>query len=398
MIPRKQLDATLGHVASGLMACAGLGPASPDRDGDGRPLLGARPESLVCLSVRSGFDLLLGELAWPAGDEVLVTAITIPDMSRILAEHGLQAVPVDLDPATLVPEPAALERAVTPRTRAILVAHLFGSRLALDPLIAWAHARGLQVWEDCAQVFTANGFEGHARADIRMFSFGTIKTATAFGGGILLLNDAGLRARLVERHARWPRQTPGAYAKKLLKLGSFLLIQSPLVYGAVFRVIRWLGRDPDQVVMDFSRGFAGGDFFAKLRHRPCAALEWLLARRLATADPAVGQRRAAAGEFLLGGLRSVRPLGSRAAHRTHWLFPLRVKNADVLLPVLWRAGFDATRASSSLHAVPDSGGAKAPRAQAAMSEVVYVPAYAAMGKRRLAELAALLNAHAQPAE
>jgi dTDP-4-amino-4,6-dideoxygalactose transaminase len=398
MIPRKQLDASLADVAAGLWACAGLASPPPERDREGRPLLCARPDSLVCLSVRSGFDLLLSELAWPAGDEVLVTAITIPDMSRILREHGLQPVPVDLDPATLAPELAALERAVTPRTRAVLVAHLFGSRLPLDALIAWAHEHGLQVWEDCAQAFTADGFEGHAAADVRMFSFGTIKTATAFGSGILLVSDGALRSRLQERHLRWPEQPAGSYAKKLLKLGSFLLLQTPWVYGAVFRLIRWLGRDPDQVIMDFGRGFAGGDFFAKLRLRPAAALQHLLARRLRAADPAHVQSRAAAGEFLLAQLRVTKPLGSKAAHRTHWLFPLRVKNADALLPVLWRAGFDATRASSSLHALPDGGGGRAPRAQAAMSEVVYVPAYAAMGEHRLAKLTALLNAHAEPAE
>jgi perosamine synthetase len=398
MIARKQLDANLAHVAAGLLACAGLAPQPPDRDRQGRPLLSARPESLVCLSVRSGFDLLLGELAWPAGDEVLVTAITIPDMSRILREHGLQPVPVDLDLATLAPDLAALEHAVTPRTRAVLVAHLFGSRLPLDPLIAWAHGRGLQVWEDCAQAFTADGFEGHAAAEVRMFSFGTIKTATAFGGGILLVNDDGLRTRLVERHHRWPQQSAGAYARKISKLSLFIMVQTPGMYGAVFRVIRWLGRDPDQVIMDFGRGFAGGNFFARLRHRPSVALQHLLAQRLATAEAGTVRGRAEAGEFLLAQLQGARPIGARAEHRTHWLFPLRVKNADALLPVLGRAGFDATRASSSLHAVPDGGGGRAPRAQAAMSEVVYVPAYAAMGPRRLAALAALLNAHAEPAE
>jgi dTDP-4-amino-4,6-dideoxygalactose transaminase len=397
MIPRKQLDVRLSDLAGGLLACAGLAPAPADRDRAGRPLLCARPDSLVCLSVRSGFDLLLGELAWPAGDEVLVTAITIPDMSRILEEHGLRPAPVDLDPATLAPDEAALERAVTPRTRAVLVAHLFGARLLLDRLIAWAHGRGLLVLEDCAQAFTADGFDGHAAADVCMFSFGTIKTATAFGGGVFLVKDAALLARLAERHARWPVQRTGAYAQKLLKFGAFVLVQAPWSYGLMFRVIRWTGRDPDQVVMGFGRGFAGAGFFAKLRHRPCAALCRLLARRLATADPAHVQQRAAAGEAVLVRLNAVRPLGSRAEHRTHWLFPLRVKNAGALLPVLARAGFDATRASSSLHAVPDRGGARAPRAQAAMSEVLYVPAYAAMGERRLAELATLLNAHAEPA-
>ncbi len=396
MIPRKQLDASPADVAAGLLACAGVAPAPAAGDRAGRPRLDTRPDSLVCLSVRSGFDLLLAELAWPAGDEVLVTAITIPDMGRILAEHGLKPVPVDLDPDTLAPDEAALARAVTPRTRAILVAHLFGARLPMERLVAWAHARHLLVLEDCAQAFTADGFAGHADSDVRMFSFGTIKTATAFGGGILLVRDAALRARLADRHARWPVQRTAAYARRLLKLGLYVLIQSPWSYGLVFRAIRGMGRDPDQVIMDFGRGFAGGDFFAKLRHQPCAALRHLLARRLAAADPAAVGRRAAAGEFLLGQLQTVRPLGGRAAQRTHWLFPLCVRNPRALLPVLQAAGFDATCASSSLLALPDGNGGVAPRAQAAMAGVLYVPAYAAMGRPRLAALAGVLNARAEP--
>ena len=55
----------------------------------------------MCLSVRSGWDLLLHVLAWPAGSEVIVSAITHPDMIRILRAHGLVPVPVDVDLDTL---------------------------------------------------------------------------------------------------------------------------------------------------------------------------------------------------------------------------------------------------------------------------------------------------------
>jgi dTDP-4-amino-4,6-dideoxygalactose transaminase len=396
MIIRKQLDVRWHDFAYGLLACAGLAPRPTDRDPAGRTVLSARPDALVCLSVRSGFDLLLAEFAWPHDDEVLVTAITIPDMGRILREHGLKAVPVDLDPATLMPEEAALERAVTPRTRAILVAHLFGARLPLERLVAWAHARGLLVLEDCAQAYTADGFEGHAGSDVRMFSFGTIKTATAFGAGVLLVGDPALRARLAARHARWPVQRAAAYAKRLLKYGAFFAIQSPGIYGLIFRLIRLGGGVPDQVVMDYSRGFSGGDFFPRLRQQPSAALRRMLAHRLATYDPARVEHRAQAGEFLLGQLRTVQPLGARAERRTHWLFPLSVGNPAALLPLLEQAGFDATRASSSLYAVPASAGRDAPAARAAIGNVVYVPADAAMGRRQLTRLAGLLNAHAEP--
>lgn len=398
MNARKRIDATCGDIAHGLLACAGLARSARDHDAAGRPLLHARPESLTFLSVRSGFDLLLTELAWPADDEVLVTAITIPDMSRILREHGLRPVPVDLAPDTLAPDEAALDRAVTPRTRAVLVAHLFGARLDLDRILAWAHARGLLVLEDCAQAYAADGFHGHTSSDVRMFSFGTIKTATAFGGGLFLVRDAALHERLAQRHIHWPVQSTWSYAKRLLKFGAFLPLQSPCAYGFLFRTIRFFGGDPDQVITGLSRGFAGGDFFKKLRRQPCPALRSLIAHRLATYDPTRVHRRANAGEFMLSRLENVRPLGARAANRTHWLFPLRVQNPDELMRHLWLAGFDATRASSSLHALPPEAGQSAPAANAAMRDVLYVPVYPEMGERRLETLAALLNAHARPAE
>ncbi|HCK72012.1 MAG TPA: aminotransferase DegT, partial [Planctomycetaceae bacterium] len=52
----------------------------------------------MCLSVRTGFDLLFQALNLPAGSEVLVSALTIDGMLRVIEEHDLVAVPVDLDP------------------------------------------------------------------------------------------------------------------------------------------------------------------------------------------------------------------------------------------------------------------------------------------------------------
>ena len=107
------------------------------------------PRGLVCLSVRTAFDLLLTALDLTPGDEVAMSAITHPDMVRIVEAHGLRVLPVDVDPDTLAPRVDALERALGPRTRMILVAHLFGSRVDLAPL-----ARpGVLLVEDCAQSF-----------------------------------------------------------------------------------------------------------------------------------------------------------------------------------------------------------------------------------------------------
>src|SRR6476469_9980462 len=93
---------------------------------------------IACRSVRSGFHLLLDVLDLTAGDEVLVSAVTHPDMVRIIEAHGLVAIPVDLDAATLAPRLEVAEGLVTPKTRAFLVAHLFGGRFDLAATVAFA--------------------------------------------------------------------------------------------------------------------------------------------------------------------------------------------------------------------------------------------------------------------
>ena len=86
----------------------------------------------MCFSVRSGLDLLLGALDEELGGEVIVFAVTHPDMVRLIEGHGLRAVPLDLAPSTLEPRIELLEAALSPRTRAVMVAQLFvGASISL---------------------------------------------------------------------------------------------------------------------------------------------------------------------------------------------------------------------------------------------------------------------------
>ena len=388
MTPRLVFDIGAAGLAGAALACLGLAPSA----GGEASRLTRRPDGLTCLSVRSGFDLLLTQMDWEAGSEVLVSAITIPDIARILREHGLVPVPVDIDPETLEVDMAFLARAATTRTRAVLLTHLFGAVADFNPAIAWARGSGLVVIEDCAQSYAADGFLGSDDSDVRMFSFGPIKTATALGGAVLLFRDPGLASRMKARHLSWPLQPAGAYLGRVAKHFVLLPLRRPWAYGAAVAILRILGRDHDEMVTRLGRGFAGGDFFARLRHRPCRALERTLDRRLATYDPGRVQSRARAGELLLSRVASLKPLGFRAGRRTHWIYPLRTPEPDGLILLLRAAGFDATRASSSLFAVKAEGGREEARAAlSAMDEVVYVPAYPQMGERRLERLAEVLN-------
>src|SRR5215203_3128582 len=193
-------------------------------------------EGLVCLSVRSGWDLWLDAQGLRAGDEVLVSAITHPDMIRIIHEHGLRAVPVDIDPETLAPRPWMLEAVLTPRTRVVLVAHLFGGRMDLGGVAKFSRDCGLLLVEDCAQAFQGPERMGDPVADVSMYSFGTLKTSTALGGAVLRVRDRKVLGRMRGIQAFYLVQRRVAYLQKLLKVLGLVAVSRPRPYGLLARL------------------------------------------------------------------------------------------------------------------------------------------------------------------
>src|SRR3546814_12368479 len=96
----------------------------------------------------------------------------------------------------MAPRLVLIERASGPNTRAIVVAHLFGARLDLDPVIELAHSKGLVVFEDCAQAFDGQAYKGHPESEMAMFSFGPLTTASTLGGELIRVSDAGMRGEV----------------------------------------------------------------------------------------------------------------------------------------------------------------------------------------------------------
>jgi perosamine synthetase len=338
--------------------------------------------AMGCLSVRSGFHLLLQALDLPRGSEVVFSAVTHPDLPRLAEEHGLVGVPVDLDPETLAPRPTLLESAVTPRTRLVVVAHLFGGLVDLTPAAEVARRAGALLVEDCAQAYAGPGWEGDPRAAVSMFSFGVLKTATAIGGAVLYVRDGGLLTRMALIHACWPRQREAAYAARVARCAALLAGGRPLPYRLLAEYHRATGRDLDAMVNGAVRSFpagGGAELVRRLELRPSRSLLRALDRRRARFDPGRLARRAAAGELatelLPAGL--FHP-GNRMLRRTHWLFPVVADDPDALVAAARAAGFDAARAASNLAAVPAPPGRErlAPlSAGRLVAGLVYLPMY-----------------------
>lgn len=407
MYSRLRFDITIRDLLFGLCACAWAW----DRRklaGDVARACSPGGEQLICFSVRSAFDLLLQALALPAGSEVLVSAVTHPDMVRIIERHELRAVPVDLDPATLAPRTELVERAVSPRTRAILVAHLFGGRVNLSPIADLAREHGLLLLEDCAQAFRGPHDNGDPLADVSMFSFGPLKTATALGGAILYARDHDLLREMREMQSSWQVQRRRAYLVRLLRFLFLVQATRPVVYRLIFLACDLLGRDFDALVNSAARAFpaegragTGGHhsepeaLFERIRRQPSAPLLALLARRLRTFDPERLRSRARVGEEISRRLSpSVEHPGGLASSRTHWLLPVTPRDPDSLIPALHRAGFDATRKTSNIAVVeapPDLPDRAPPAAARMMSRIVFLPTYPELTEEAIERLARSVN-------
>lgn len=141
------------------------------------------------------------------GDEVITTAHTFIATAEAISHTGARPVFVDIDPRTYTLDPALVEDAITPRTRAILPVHLYGHPADVDPLLEIAERRGLWLIEDAAQAHGATyrgrsiGTLGHLAA----FSFFPGKNLGAYGdaGGVTgRADDLLQRVRKLRDHGR----------------------------------------------------------------------------------------------------------------------------------------------------------------------------------------------------
>ena len=388
VIPRKRLNIGWRDFAQGLARCA--------LPGDARAAARLRAafslpggDAIAALSVRTAFDALLTALALPEGSEVLMSALTITDMPRIAREHGLVPVPVDMNMDALSLDMDSLARATGPRSRLLVVAHLFGARMPMDAIAAFARERGLLLVEDAAQAWAGDGWLGHAGSDVALFSFGPIKTATTLAGAMARFRDPALAARVDAIQQRWPIQPRASYAARLAKYAALQVLAARPVYTLFVHACRLAGADHDRIVSASVRGFAGPGFFARIRRRPCAAPLAMMDARLASPR---GQREQAVAladrlahvhrlhDALPPAVTTTLP-GSACASHTHWLLPLLHAEPDALVRRLQSRGVDATRGASSLRVVEPAAGHDAPtKAAAAWEQLVYLPGWAAQSE------------------
>ena len=156
-------------------------------------------EAIAVNSATAGLHLALEALGIGPGDEVITTTHTFTATAEVVRYLGADVRLVDIDPATLNIDPAAIEAAITPRTKAILPVHFAGLAVDMDAVLAIARRHGLKVVEDAAHALpTTHGgrLVGTLGSDITVFSFYANKTITTGEGGMAVTRDPALAARM----------------------------------------------------------------------------------------------------------------------------------------------------------------------------------------------------------
>jgi dTDP-4-amino-4,6-dideoxygalactose transaminase len=155
-------------------------------------------ETSFAAGVDSGYaalELIMRAYGIGPGDEVITAANTFIATALAISNCGARPVLVDISPDTLNLNPALLESAITPATRAIVPVHLYGHPADMDPILAVARRHGLLVIEDACQAHGARykGRRAGSLGDAAAFSFYPSKNLGAYGdGGMVVTNDSAV--------------------------------------------------------------------------------------------------------------------------------------------------------------------------------------------------------------
>jgi dTDP-4-amino-4,6-dideoxygalactose transaminase len=199
---RKEIDAALARTLDNCSFC--LGPDVAQFEKDFAKFCEAN-HGLGFNSGTSALHVALKILNIGEGDEVITTPFTFVATSWAISYVGAKPVYVDIDDATFNIDPARIERAITPRTKAILPVHLYGQPFDVDKVLEICRKHKLPMVEDAAQAHGAKYKGRHVGTfgEMSCFSFYPTKNLGACGeGGALVTNNEkfAIRARSLREH------------------------------------------------------------------------------------------------------------------------------------------------------------------------------------------------------
>jgi len=392
---RKRIDISYSDLLFGMGKCI-----APPNSGKTIEAINAQwggQSTFSCLSIRTGFDLLLKTLNYQEGGEVLISALTIPDMVEIIEGHGLVAVSLEIDERTALPSAESVKALINDNTCAVIVTHLFGTHSSIDDIASVAKIQNILLIEDFAQAYGAESCKPNELTDISMYSFGTIKTATALGGAILQVQDVALRGLMIRSYKAYPTQRISTYLNKILKYSALKTLTLSLSFGALVKYCKLFNIDYDELLYKWSKGFAVDGFFENIRKRPCTPLLAVMKRRLKDNRVQRYQAQTERGEMLYSFASKYYSCpGDGALSHVFWVFPIIVnkeQEVEGLIALLRENGFDATNRQSliAVEGLSPINTYTASKAAQFIKAMIYLPCYEGMPMKEVRRLGLLLE-------
>lgn len=193
-----------------------LGPRLMEFEGAFAARVGSR-HAVAVSSGTAGLHLAVRACGIGAGDEVITTPFSFVASANAILYEGGVPVFVDVEDASLDIDPARIEAAITPRTRAILPVHVFGRPAAMDAILDLARRRGLPVIEDACEALGAEvgGRPAGSLGRCGVFGFYPNKQITTGEGGMVVTDDPDLAAlcRSLRNHGRDDGAPPMVHAR-----------------------------------------------------------------------------------------------------------------------------------------------------------------------------------------
>ena len=276
--------------------------------------------AVSCGNGTDALILALRALGIGAGDEVITVSWTFCSTAESIAIVGAKPVFVDVSPESFCIDPSLIERAVTPRTKAVLPVHFYGQSCDMTAIRSICRKHGLKLITDCAQA-AGTSFNGERRGilgDISCFSFFPTKNLGCAGdGGMILTDDESL-----------------AGACRSLK-----------VHGSGASGLEFLRREYEKRGEPFPENMPDGtskyyNYLIGYNSRLDAVQAAILRKKLKYIDEFVDARRANAAYYndALRGTGYTLPKESAGSRHSYYIYALKHRNAGKIMAKLTEAG------------------------------------------------------------
>lgn len=337
MWPCKDIDITWSDVIYAMWMCL---VSSIERSGSCELELPTNAAVVPCMSVRAAFDLYLTVRRWGQGDECIFVGVNVPDMFQIAESHGLSVCGTDIDPITTQVNLSQIQTIINPRTRFIVIPHLFGHRLDLREVIELADAHDLEVIEDCAQAFSGSHWWGTQGATLSLFSFGPMKTATALQGAAAIVRDPVLSIEMKNEMDTFHTQPTWRYFLRIVRFGAMSMATPPLIYGSVIHVLKAFRVNHENLIHTSTKSLSNVATKRWLRARPCYALLRVIELRVKESNDGI-KLRIEKGSIIHEAIGSAIDLVLRGrTPNNYWMIPILIDDPESFKKALRSEGFD----------------------------------------------------------